>query len=104
MTEKEIRPIAENKEITNEEKAIDYATTECCHSCTSSCDKNKCKMFCNVRNAVLYGLAEGSKENEKENEKLNKKIRRYEEMLGSMFAAGNMIMQEQSRYEELRRL
>lgn len=86
--------------MTDEEKAIDYATTECCHSCTSSCDKNKCKMFCNVRNSVLYGLAEGMEENEK----LNKKIRRYEEMLGSMFAAGNMIMQEQSKYEELRRL
>ena len=86
--------------MTDEEKAIDYATTECCHSCTSSCDKNKCKMFCNVRNAVLYGLAEGREENEK----LNKKIRRYKEMLGSMFAAGNMIMQEQSKYEELRRL
>lgn len=86
--------------MTGEEKAIDYATTECCHSCTSSCDKNKCKMFCNVRNAVLYGLAEGREENEK----LNKKIRRYEEMLGSMFAACNMITQEQSKYEELRRL
>ncbi len=40
----------------------------------------------------------------KENEKLNKKIRRYEEMLVSIFAAGNMIMQEKSKYEELRRL
>lgn len=87
--------------MTDEEKAIDYAWTECCNSCTDSCKKkNKCKMFYNVRNAVLYGLAEGRKENEK----LNKKIRRYEEMLGSMFSAGNMIMQEQSKYEELRRL
>lgn len=41
-------------------------------------------------------------EYEKENAELNKKIRRYEEMLGSMFAAGNMIMQEKSKYEELR--
>ena len=52
--------------MTNEEKAIDYARTECCNSCTDSCKKkNKCKMFCNVRNAVLYGLAEGREENEK---------------------------------------
>ena len=48
--------------MTDEEKAIDYATTECCHSCTGFCDKNKCKLFCNVRNAVLYGLTEGRKE------------------------------------------
>ena len=38
----------------------------------------------------------------KEKEKLNKKIRRYEEMLGSIFAAAHMIMQEKSKYEELR--
>lgn len=44
--------------MTDEEKAIDYATTECCNSCTSTCKKEKCAMFCNVRNAVLYGLAE----------------------------------------------
>lgn len=48
--------------MTDEEKAIDYATTECCNSCTSSCGKNKCSMFCNVRNAVLYGLPEGRKD------------------------------------------
>ena len=38
----------------------------------------------------------------KENKELNKKIRRYEEMLGSIFAGGNMIMQEKSKYDELR--
>ena len=46
----------------NEEKAKEYAQTECCNSCTDSCKKNKCKMYCNVANAVLYGLAEGRKE------------------------------------------
>lgn len=48
--------------MTNEEKAKDYAQTECCNSCTDSCKKNKCKMYCNVVNAILYGLAEGRKE------------------------------------------
>lgn len=33
----------------------------------------------------------------KENAGLNKKIRRYEEMLGSIFAVGNMIMQEKKQ-------
>lgn len=48
--------------MTDEEKAIDYATTECCRSCSDSCKKEKCKMFCNVRNAVLYGLEEGKRQ------------------------------------------
>lgn len=48
--------------MTNEEKAKDYAQTECCNSCIDSCKKNKCKMYCNVVNAILYGLAEGRKE------------------------------------------
>ena len=48
--------------MTDEEKAIDYADTECCNSCTSSCtnkEKNNCCEYCNTRNAVLYGLKEG---------------------------------------------
>ena len=55
-------------------------------------------------NNVGISFKKSYEELKKENAELNKKIRRYEEMLGSMFAAGNMIMQEKSKYEELRRL
>ena len=62
-------------------------------------EKLKCDIYNTEANLQLITI-----EYEKENAELNKKIRRYEEMLGSIFEAGNMIMQEKSKYEELRRV
>ena len=58
-------------------------------------EKLKCDIYNTDANLKLITI---------QNEELNKKIRRYEEMLGSIFVAGNMIMQEKNKYEELRRL
>lgn len=68
----------------------------------SNTQKQKSMLLRQIR--IVNNLTEENDKLKTENEKLNKKIRRYEEMLGSMFAAGNMIMQEKSKYEELRRL
>ena len=93
-----------------EKKAEEYAKNFC-YTNINECAEDKCKR------AYKDGYEQGQKDFENgltqlppktylqmsnEISELKKKIRRYEEMLDSIFGAGHMVVQHEEKYRKLK--